>query len=742
MESKLQKYITASESISREVNQFDIPNQIVQFVAERFSQIFKDKLHYAFIHPGANKIIASTAADSTIQTILPFFLNEKFIEEINRLDWSAIDTRGIRLVLRNAFNQDFDLDTPIVMIPRKKGTLITHFSGVWGASVLKRIDKEEIEFISTVCNAVELRLNSLLSHRSGGGTTADVPDSGGLKTVALDGEVKHFNAASKKDFFGSFLLNMMGETLSRTAVLFLSINENNTEYAPVASRGVQKKLIEKTHITNKNTFVHELVDNRMPLMVSELLILLRDIDIGILKKLEASVLVPLITKRGMMGILTLGERINMTPYTDKVLSTVQMLTKQMALNIENNNSLNFKYSLSRDLSPEVLDELTDHSEIKLEGEIKKVTVLIAGISRFSGIVEKLKPDKVINLLNNYHSGATKIVFKYGGMLDKFIGDRVVSVFGTPNMHYNDTERAVFTAVDMCRFIEDINEKGKTEGSIKINLCVGVSSGEVVSGNMGNVERIDYSVVGRAVDTAFQLERAARKGQILVTRKVYEEVRYLVDAESLGTLTEEATGRPVEIFEIRDLIPYRYISAIEKREPYIIGHFLNIARDVEMIGKKLGLSGKELTRLRLATMLMDVGRIGLPEGIFNKKGKLTSQEFEIVKSHAVRGADQVEKKLNLFREGVELVKHHHEFYDGTGYPEGLKGNEIPLWARIVCVVDSYQAMTENRPFRDPIEEEKAIEIIKEYRGKKYDPEIVDIYLNILNIRIKEKEIVEL
>lgn len=137
------------------------------------------------------------------------------------------------------------------------------------------------------------------------------------------------------------------------------------------------------------------------------------------------------------------------------------------------------------------------------------------------------------------------------------------------------------------------------------------------------------------------------------------------------------------------------------------------------------------------MLIDVGRIGLSERIFNKKEKLTQEEFEIVKSHVLRGAEYVEKKLHLFKEGVELVKHHHEFYDGTGYPDGLKGEDIPIWARIVCVVDSYHAMISKRPFRKAFTEVEVIKIMKESSGKKYDPQIIDIYFGILEKRMSEK-----
>jgi len=135
-----------------------------------------------------------------------------------------------------------------------------------------------------------------------------------------------------------------------------------------------------------------------------------------------------------------------------------------------------------------------------------------------------------------------------------------------------------------------------------------------------------------------------------------------------------------------------------------------------------------------------------ESVWMKKSSIKKsgfpEEFDVVKSHVLRGVEYLQKKLNLFKEGVDLVRHHHEFWDGSGYPDGLKGRDIPLWARIVCVVDNYHALISDRPFRESYPEEEAMKMLKQNSGKKYDPEIVDVYLKILSERFKsrgEKEI---
>jgi HD-GYP domain-containing protein (c-di-GMP phosphodiesterase class II) len=175
------------------------------------------------------------------------------------------------------------------------------------------------------------------------------------------------------------------------------------------------------------------------------------------------------------------------------------------------------------------------------------------------------------------------------------------------------------------------------------------------------------------------------------------------------------------------------------DPYKVGHYLNIAGDVELIGQELNMSSEELIKLRSSIMLIDIGRIGLNEAVFNKKEKLTDEEFQVIKSHVLRRTEYVKVKLNLHEDGVNLVKYHHESYDGSGYPDGLKGEQIPLWARIVNIVDSYHALISKRPFRDPYSEEKAMDILKREKGKKFDPQLVDLYLKILRRRLEEKTV---
>lgn len=739
MEAKLKSYLSTAEKVTREISGFETAKKIPQYISRQISAALGDNVQYAFLDPATGGSYGSVQMDSTLKNILPFFTDRRFIDRITELNWSVIDSKGVRVLFEEVLNQSFSFETSFLIIPKREGGRILNISVLWGGKSLETADREEIDFISTVVNAAALRIVYLLYsiETKRGGDKELKRKAFELKELA--GMGVDLTTLGKEDFFASFLLNVMGRALSKTAVIFLSTNENNTEYAVIASRGVQKKLLEKMHITDKSPCIQRLVKQKEPLLVKEIEGTIDETAREAFGILEAVALVPLLQKGRLLGFLVLGERINLQPYTEKVFDSIKLISNQMVMAIENSKLSNLRHAFSRYVSHQLVDDILSRpEEIKLGGERRKVTIIFADIRGFTSMAENMKPEEVVDLLNTYLSAMTEIVFKYEGTLDKYIGDCVMAVFGVPMTHYNDAERAVVAAIEMQKYVQEINTEREKTGLKRVEIGIGINTAHVISGNMGSVDRMDYTVIGDGVNIASRLEGLAGRRQILVTKEVYEEVKYLVNTSFVETVSVKGREKPVDVFEVTDLIARKYISAVEEREPYIIGHYINLTADVEFIGRALDFSDDDLIKLRAATMLIDVGRIGLPEGIFNKPGKLSPEEFEIVKSHVLRGAEYVDKKLGLFEEGVKLVKHHHEAYDGSGYPDGLKGEKIPLWSRIVGVVDSYYAMISKRPFREPFKEEEAMQVLDEGKGKRYDPHIVDVYLRILKERIAQEK----
>ncbi|MCC3146014.1 diguanylate cyclase, partial [Halanaerobium sp. Z-7514] len=204
----------------------------------------------------------------------------------------------------------------------------------------------------------------------------------------------------------------------------------------------------------------------------------------------------------------------------------------------------------------------------------------------------------------------------------------------------------------------------------------------------------------------------------------------------------------EIFEILNEAENRmYINKFANRESgrgIILSSFLNTLKEksfetethvnrmselTKRFGKKLELSNEQIDKLFILSLLHDIGKISIPERILNKKDKLSEEEWEIIKSHPEAGYRIIES-IPRFSHIAEEILHHHERWDGSGYPEGLKGEEIPLLSRILTIVDAYDVMISGRPYKEAMSKEEVIAELKECAGTQFDPELVKIFLEII------------
>jgi diguanylate cyclase (GGDEF)-like protein/PAS domain S-box-containing protein/putative nucleotidyltransferase with HDIG domain len=198
-----------------------------------------------------------------------------------------------------------------------------------------------------------------------------------------------------------------------------------------------------------------------------------------------------------------------------------------------------------------------------------------------------------------------------------------------------------------------------------------------------------------------------------------------------TLVAELGELPADIIDSATMDQvYALAATVDARDPHTYGHSKRVAAISEMIGKAIGLQPKELADLRAAALLHDIGKVGVPDSILTKPEKPEEHEWAIIRKHPVEGAKIVGYVRELERL-VPLVRHHHEWYDGTGYPDGLKGEDIPLGARIISVADAYDTMTTSRPYRDMISQEEACEELRRCCGTQFDHEIVDAFHRALN-----------
>ncbi|MDP2949254.1 MAG: HD domain-containing phosphohydrolase [Chloroflexota bacterium] len=171
------------------------------------------------------------------------------------------------------------------------------------------------------------------------------------------------------------------------------------------------------------------------------------------------------------------------------------------------------------------------------------------------------------------------------------------------------------------------------------------------------------------------------------------------------------------------------EAIESRDPYTGGHCSRLAENGIAIARRLGLDAKEIDAIRLAAAMHDVGKVTVPDVVLKKPGLFTPEDYAIMKQHCYAGG-QICKRISFLRHLYPIVYHHHERYDGEGYPDGLKGDDIPLGARIIAVVDAYDAMTNDRAYRAAMPPEEAARILREGAGSQWDPKVVEVFLGTL------------
>lgn len=169
-----------------------------------------------------------------------------------------------------------------------------------------------------------------------------------------------------------------------------------------------------------------------------------------------------------------------------------------------------------------------------------------------------------------------------------------------------------------------------------------------------------------------------------------------------------------------------VEILETKDAYTRGHSNRVAHISMAIAREMGLDTKDIELSHFAGHLHDIGKIGIPDSILMKTDKLTTEEYEIIKNHSEYGYKILEKVSSL-KEMATIVRHHHERWDGKGYPSGISGEEIPIISRIISVADAFDAMTSNRSYRKPMAYEEALIQLEKGKWTQFDGEIVEIFL---------------
>lgn len=188
--------------------------------------------------------------------------------------------------------------------------------------------------------------------------------------------------------------------------------------------------------------------------------------------------------------------------------------------------------------------------------------------------------------------------------------------------------------------------------------------------------------------------------------------------------------------------HRLALAAEYKDEETGDHIMRMSRYSALIAKELGLPAKEVRNILYAAPMHDLGKIGIPDSILLKPGKLTDEEFGIMKAHTIIGANILAySKAEILQVAEEIAISHHEKWNGKGYPQGLSGDNIPLAGRITGLADVFDALTSRRPYKDPYPVEVALDIIKKEHGQHFDPRVVDVFLESIDEILKIKAMVD-
>ncbi len=180
------------------------------------------------------------------------------------------------------------------------------------------------------------------------------------------------------------------------------------------------------------------------------------------------------------------------------------------------------------------------------------------------------------------------------------------------------------------------------------------------------------------------------------------------------------------------------AAVETKDSGTVGHAQRVAELTVEVAKRLGVTGRELEQIEYAALLRDIGKANVPQKLLNKTEPLLPEEWAVLQSHSQKGAEMV-AAVPFLADSAELILHHHEYWNGSGYPEGLREEQIPLGSRILAVASDYDAMITERPYHETgMTPEEAMEEIRRCSGEKYDPGVVEVFLQVVAENLTTEE----
>ena len=497
---------------------------------------------------------------------------------------------------------------------------------------------------------------------------------------------------NEEEFFNKVL--QIGKNLVRNADAGSITLKHGNYFRYMAVFGYKKDVFMKLRLKVSDSYI---IKEKKASVVKDIFSFNKHLDKEVINKfseagadrIKQTLVAPIIVNGEYFGGIFLDSFKNGEIFTDKDLQIVSTLSNLSSVFV----SHRFSYYKLKKLSNFNYASVDLFHKVNLGGvkeEVIKVSyTILSGL--YPAEIEEVGIGRTvgefINMLKFNGKFIEKHVFEKNGIIEKAIGGR----------------RSIFV-----EGFSEYDKSGKLEKEKKHRSEVLVFSG------IENVSIFRIRFNKKKVFDIEEREFLERFGKEVIM--IYQSIHSLRKTKEL-------------------LISYvvSIANAVNARDPYTKGHSERVAALSVRIGEQMRLDKETRRKLLFAAVLHDVGKIGVPGSILAKPGRLSKEEYEIVKQHTVKGEEIV---LPMDSEVAEIIRAHHEWFNGKGYPDHLAGEEIPLCARIITVADVFDALTTNRPYRRAFSINKAIKMIRERKGTQFDPSIVDVFLSIPMEEVKK------
>ena len=367
--------------------------------------------------------------------------------------------------------------------------------------------------------------------------------------------------------------------------------------------------------------------------------------------------------------------------------------------------------------------------VSAEESGQDLSIIMLDVNNISKINRELghaKGDEVIKLV----AEKVKHNMRKSDMAGRYGGDEIAIILPNTNVEEAKYIAEYITYSLSCCFVDDVGPVKVSVGIASYPDCAKAQEKLLILAeqamyiSQAKGYKDGMSAIISSSDFNFWDDVALHSYAAVISKR-HSQMGVNFEEELLNKFNDEQISSVNHLSEIATSLA----GAIDAKDPYTKGHSTSVSRYSEALARAINLPEQEVERITLGALLHDVGKIGIPEQILKKPDRLSDEEWSVMKQHPVIGADKVLMPNEALRDLIPIVKYHHEHIDGTGYPERLKGDEIPLAAKIVAVADAFHALISDRPYRKGLSLEVACNILEEGAGKQWDTNLIRKFIQI-------------